>query len=92
MKPLNREDAEAIATKLRAVRDTGARKHETVRFFYREKLIFSFGIRRGSGELPHSYIPNQMKISQKECRTFRQCNMSLEKFIEILRVKQIIAE
>jgi hypothetical protein len=91
MKPLTRDDAQAIAGKLQAVQEVG-RKHDNAKFYYNKKLIFSFGIRRGSGDLPHSYIPFQMKISQKECRLFRKCDISLAAYIETLRAKQIITD
>ena len=92
MKHLTREDAEAIAVKLRGVRDARAPKHEVVRFYYNGKLILGFGIRRGSGEQWHGFIPNQMKLSQMECRLFRKCDISLEEYIEILKLKQVILD
>jgi len=91
VKFLTQEDAAAIAAKLHAERECG-RRHEIVRFRYNSKLIFEFGIRRGSGELPHNFIPYQMKISQKECRLFRTCDISFEKYIEILKSKNVITD
>ena len=91
MKFLTQEDAAAIAAKLKAEREWG-RKHEIVRFRYNNRIIFEFGIRRGSRELPHNFIPNQMKISQKECRLFRKCDISLGAYIEILKAKRVITD
>jgi hypothetical protein len=92
VKYLTQEDASAIAHKLKAERIPDARGHERVRFWYNGKIIFQFGIRRGSKELPHSFIPFQMKISQKDCRLFRACNISLEAYIEILKSKGFITQ
>jgi hypothetical protein len=89
---LTADDAVAIANKLVAERQTGRKGHENVIFRYNGIMIFRFGIRRGSGDKGHNFIPNQMYISQKECRTFRQCDMSLEKYIEILKAKRIIVD
>jgi hypothetical protein len=33
-----------------------------------------------------------MKISQKECRLFRRCDISREEYIEILRTKGAITD
>ena len=54
-------------------------------------MVIQFGIRRGSGELGHGHIPNDMKISQKECKEFRKCNISVDQYIEILKSKNLIA-
>jgi len=89
MKFLTQDDAYAIAKKLQVVPVPG-RKHDNVDFFYNNKLIFSFGIRRSSREVQHNYIPCQMKISQKECRLFRNCDLSLDSYIESLKQKQFI--
>jgi hypothetical protein len=91
VKFFTQEDAAAVAKKLNAECVPGARGHERVRFWHDGKLIFQFGIRRGSKELPHSFIPFSMKISQKECRLFRKCDISLEQYIEILKAKGHIA-
>jgi len=90
LKQLVQSDAWAIQEKLKAEVDSSARKHVLVKFRHNGMLIFQFGIRRGSKELPHEFIPNQMKISQKECREFRQCSMTLDAYIEILTSKGAI--
>ena len=85
------KDADAIAEKMQAVRRSGTR-HEFADFVYNGKIILSFGIRRGSGEKPHFHVPFQMKLSQKECRLFRECSISLEKYVEILKAKRVIVD
>lgn len=89
MKFLTQEDASAIADKLKAERVRG-RRHELVRFHHKNRLIVQFGIRRSSKEVSHGYIPLQMKISQRECRLFRDCTISLEDYINILTSKGVI--
>lgn len=91
MKFLTQEDASAIADKLKAERVPG-RGHELVRFRYNNRLIFQFGIRRSSKEAPHNYIPLQMGISQKQCKLFRKCDITVEQYIKTLRLKGIITD
>jgi hypothetical protein len=86
------DDAIAIAEKLGANRLIDRKRHENVQFRYNDRIIFTFGIRRGSGEKGHNFIPRQMSLSQKECRTFRDCTMSLEQYIQILRGKGLIVD
>jgi hypothetical protein len=46
--------------------------------------------RRGCKEKGHGYIPFQMKISQKECREFRNCTISLDDYVQLLISKGVI--
>jgi hypothetical protein len=91
LKQLVQSDAWAIQKKLEAEVDESGSKHVLVKFRHNGVLIIQFGIRRGSGELGHGYIPKQMKISQKECREFRKCNISVPAYLEILKSKGVIA-
>ena len=87
MKQLVQSDAWAIQEKLKAEVDDSARKHTLVKYRYNGILVFQFGIRRGSKESGHGYIPNQMKLSQKECREFRQCKITVDAYVDILKSK-----
>ena len=87
---LTGDDARAIADKLKADRKTSGTRHENVQFRYNGVLIFSFGIRRGSGDHGHNFIPSQMHISQKQCREFRRCTISLDAYINILIEKDLV--
>jgi hypothetical protein len=91
LKQLVQSDAWAIQEKLKAEIDNSARRHILIKFWHNGVLAIQFGIRRGSGELGHGYIPKEMKISQKECREFRKCNISVEAYVEILKSKGHIA-
>lgn len=86
------EDARAIADKLVAAHDPGRNGHEGVDFYYNGRLIFSFGIRRGSKDQGHNFIPRNMHLTQKECRLFRKCDISLARYIEILRERGLISD
>ena len=89
---LTADDAGAIAAKLGAERIGERTRHEIVKFRHNGRLIFTFGIRRSSKDKGHNFIPRQMQISQMECRTFRDCSLSLDAYIEILRAKGFITD
>lgn len=57
------EDARAIADKLEAVHNRGRNAHEGVEFYYEGRLIFSFGICRGSKDQGHNFIPRNMHLT-----------------------------
>jgi hypothetical protein len=92
LKPFVQSDAWAIQKKLGAEVHESTRHHILIRFWHKGVIATQFGIRRGSGELGHGHIPKDMKISQKECREFRKCNISLEEYVNILQDKGYIAK
>lgn len=90
MKMFVQEDAWAIQKKLGAEVEKGSRNHTMIRFRVNGVIACQFGIRRSSKDVGHGYIPKEMKISQKECREFRQCTMSVDTYITILREKGVL--
>lgn len=87
MKFLNtQEDGWAIKKKLGAEVVTRG-KHDFVNFRHGGKIVISFGIRRGSKELPHRHIHLQMFLTPKECRLFRECHITVPQYVEILKAK-----
>ncbi len=84
------EDAWAIQKKLKAEIDNSSKAHIQIRFWYDGKLVIQYGIRRGSRELGHGHINKDMMLTQSECRTFRQCQMSVDEYVEILKEKGVI--
>ncbi len=80
------EDGYAIKKKLDA-EVVSKKEHDFVIFRHLGKIVISFGIRRGSKELPHPHICKQMFLSPKDCRLFRECHISVLEYIEILRAK-----
>lgn len=86
-----RQDGDDIAKKLSASIEKG-RRHEIVVVSYKGMRICQFGLRRGSRELGHDYIPKQLHISKKECRDLADCPMSADQYFERLREKGILAD
>jgi hypothetical protein len=89
VKPFDSGDAWAIQKKLKAEVKEG-RKHTLVTFRHNGVAVIHFGIRRGT-KGGHGFLPGEMKITQKQCREFRQCTMSLEQYVAVLTEKQIIS-
>ena len=83
---LTQGDAQRIAIKLNADIER-RRKHDLAIFRYEGKRITQFGIRRGSKELPHDYIPNQLFITNKQCHDLRDCPLTLSEYVRILKEK-----
>ena len=83
---LTQGDAVAIATKLKAELKPG-RKHDLAIFRHEGKYIAQFGIQRASKDKSHDYIPRQLFMTGKQGREFRQCSLTLEAYIELLRSK-----
>jgi len=91
MKTFTQDHAKNIAAKLKMDIVSG-REHDLAIFRHSGKEIVRFGIRRGSHELPHPYIPRQLHMTNKECRELHDCSRSREQFIENLRSKQLLPE
>jgi hypothetical protein len=91
VKKFVQEDAWAIQKKLKAEVDNSSKHHTQIKFWHEGILVIQFGIRRVSAELGHGHLPKDMMLSQKDCRTFRQCSMYLQDYIQILKSKGIIA-
>ena len=83
--------AKAIAKKLDCVLLERA-KHVFAELHVGDKLIVSFGIRRASRDVSHSFIPQQLHLKQKECWELHDCTLSKEQYLEILREKGKIAD
>ncbi len=83
---LTQDDAVEIAKKLNA-NIVPKRRHDVAIIRLEGKYVGQFGIQRASKEKSHDYISNQMFITSKQCREFRQCSLSLQSYVEILRAK-----
>jgi hypothetical protein len=75
-----------IATKLSAKEERG-RRHDLQLIYHNDKLITQYGIRRGSGDLPHGHIPAQLFISPNQCKKLSDCTLSAEQYFGMLRDK-----
>lgn len=83
------DDAREIAKKLKAAIEPG-RRHDIAIFRYEGQRIAQFGIRRGSKEQGHDYIPRQLHLTRKQCLNLRACPLSLDDYVTILRTKNLI--
>jgi hypothetical protein len=84
---LNKDHAEAIARKLKAVMIAG-RRHDLAVVKHNGQTIAQFGIRRGSRrDQGHDYIPGQIHVTRRQALLLAQCPMSLEEWIDIMRQK-----
>jgi len=86
---ITQRDAYAIAKKLGAIIRPG-RRHEIAEVIYQGKYVASFGIRRGSRQESHSYIPRQLYISRKQADDLAACPLSADEYFAILVGKGIL--
>ena len=86
---IDKQDAENIATKLGAKRRLG-RKHEQILVCYDEKVVARYGIRRGSGNPRHAYVPRELHISAQQAHDLADCPMTAERYFEILAEKGLL--
>jgi hypothetical protein len=85
---LTRDDAERIATKLRAEIKTRGGPHAVALIWHEGVLISQFGIRRGSRrDQGHDYIPRDLHVTSKQGLFLAQCPMSHSDWIELMRQK-----
>ncbi len=78
------KDARAIAEKLES-HPVPKRRHDWAVIRIEGKVMGAFGIQRCSKEKSHDYIPQQMHLTTKECRAFRECSLSLPAYAELMR-------
>lgn len=83
---LTKNHAEAIARKLKAVMMPG-RKHDIAAIKYNGKTIAQFGIRRGSRDQGHDYIPGQIHVTRQQAALLAQCPMSFKAWITVMKQK-----
>ena len=61
--------------------------HTNAEVFEGETLVARFGIRRGSKELGHDYLPSELHITRGECRKLHECTLDREGYIRLMREK-----
>ncbi len=86
---LTARDAEAIARKLGANFKEKSRRHKIAIIRVKGKEVGRFGIRRGSGNLPHDYIQQQIHVSRTEAEDIAACRFYLRDYEEILKKKKL---
>ena len=70
---LTARDAESVARKLGADFKEKSRRHKIAIIRVKGKEVGRFGIRRGSGDLAHDYIPQQIHVSRAEAEDIAGC-------------------
>lgn len=79
-------DAEVIARKLQAEIKKKRKRHVVAIVRVNGKEVGRFGIRRGSGALPHDYIPQQIHVTNQQAVEIKICTKSRPEYEDILRV------
>jgi hypothetical protein len=88
---ITKELALKIAKKLGAKISTAGKAHDLAMIFHEEKLIASFGIRRGSSrDQGHDHISKDLHLSPSKARLLAQCPLTPEKWLEIMREKGLV--
>lgn len=82
---LTASDAETIARKLQADVKKKSRRHKIAVIRVNGKEVGRFGIRRGSGDLPHDCIPRQIHVTNQQSNNIVACTISRPDYENILR-------
>lgn len=88
---ISQTEAKDIAKKLGAKVKSG-RAHDLAEVNYKGKRVAQFGIRRGSREQSHSYVPRQLYISGPQARDLAACPMSADDYFNVLIEKGLIQD
>lgn len=86
-----REDVEACAEKLGAIREEG-RAHTLAIVYYNGVRVAQFGIRRGSRrDQGHGHLPAGVHLSPHHTRRLADCPMSYQEWVKAMKEKGVIA-
>ncbi len=88
---INQDDARNIAKKLGIEPKPGS-NHDNVAVWYKGKYVARYGIRRGSRQQAHSYIPQQLYISARQAKDLSRCPMSAADYFRTLIDKGLLEE
>jgi hypothetical protein len=86
---IDQRDALAIAKKLQAVIKLG-RAHDIAAIWIDGIYVCQFGIRRGSGSMPHDYIARQLHVSHRDAAELARCTMSRDQYVTKVREKGLL--
>jgi len=90
MRTLTSKEAEQIAAKLEAEIKEG-RGHARALIRWQGRIVASYGIRRGSRETSHDYVPKQIFLTFRETLDLARCPLTKEGYFEILRQRGKLA-
>ena len=82
---LTADDGEKIAKKLKAEFKRKSANHKIAIVKINGKQVGRFGIRRGSGELNHNYIHQQLRMSMRDAEEIASCQKALPDYVAILK-------
>ena len=54
------------------------------------KVVTQFGIRRGSRETGHDFVPGELQIPRIDAMSLARCSLTKEGYFELLREKGIV--
>lgn len=89
---ITKELADAIVKKLGAMVSLKPhRAHDIANVWVENKLVATFGIRRGSQkDAGHDHIPNALHLGPRDTKLFGQCDITPEAWVEMLRAKRLL--
>lgn len=79
-------DARSIAKKLDAT-ITNAKAHDRAIIHYDGRRVADFGIRRGSRELSHDFLPKQLELTRKQTLELSRCQLTKGAYFDIWLAK-----
>ena len=82
-RPFTKKDARKIARKLGATIDKRRTAHDRAIVCFEGRKVAEFGIRRGTGDLPHNFLPNELELRREETFKLAQCEMSKEAYFAL---------
>ena len=88
---INQKHAREFAKKLDAQIRSG-RAHDIAEINYKGKRVGQFGIRWGSRDQSHSYVPKQLYISLAQTEDLAACPMSAEEYFKVLAKKGLLGD
>ena len=88
---LTKDDALAIAKKLKGDVQTGRKAHDYCCVKHDGKFVCRFGIRRGSSrDAGHDHIPNELHVSPRIAKGLAICTVSRDEWIHRMQEKNLL--
>lgn len=82
-RPFTKKDAKKIAKKLGATIDKKRTAHDRAIVCFEGRKVAEFGIRRGTGDVPHHYLPDELELHREQTVKLVQCVMSKEAYFAL---------
>jgi hypothetical protein len=83
-KKLDRQQPEKPNRHSFSVAKEKGKRHLLIKISYDGKFLFQYGIRNGSGQQGHDYIPEQLRLSKPQAYDLAKCPFSVDDFIDHL--------